>query len=318
MPMLTLAQTTQVSTEPRLVVWLVGAGLLFSALVVLFAYLLMWGRGWLAGGFDRLDAWMAAAWPQRWRAVRGRLAAPVRRGLGPLVLAVVALALTLAFAAVAESWREQEALYALDRAVHGAVTDVLQPPALALLRAVTHAGDVLAVLGVSLLAAALLYRRAAWTQLWALTFTIVGGQALVWGLKWVFGRARPGGQLVGHVGQSFPSGHALSSTVLYGFLIYLLWRWTRRTAYRVAGTVLLSLLVAGVCLSRVLLSVHWTTDVLGGLLLGMAWLLVSILLAHVLPLPGSPSSLGRSTLRHGAVPQEHAAQNRADQKRATS
>jgi undecaprenyl-diphosphatase len=75
-------------------------------------------------------------------------------------------------------------------------------------------------------------------------------------------------------GKSFPSGHALSSTVVFGallltFLPVLSRRW-RHVA--VAFTVVLVLAIGA---SRLLLGVHFVSDVVGGYVLGIAWLLTA-------------------------------------------
>ena len=51
---------------------------------------------------------------------------------------------------------------------------------------------------------------------------------------------------------------------------------------RILTSVVCMILVVGVGLSRILLSVHWTSDVIGGLTLGLAWLVSALVLAHVL------------------------------------
>ncbi len=75
-------------------------------------------------------------------------------------------------------------------------------------------------------------------------------------------------------GNSFPSGHAMGATVTWGvvvFAVLVLWPElgrTTRSALPVAGV----LLVAAIGASRVLLGVHFLTDVVAGHLLGIAWL----------------------------------------------
>jgi membrane-associated phospholipid phosphatase len=75
-------------------------------------------------------------------------------------------------------------------------------------------------------------------------------------------------------GQSFPSGHAMSSTVVYGalLLIFLPLVPPARRALAVGGAVLL---VAVIGFTRLALGVHYISDVLGGYALGLAWLLAS-------------------------------------------
>jgi undecaprenyl-diphosphatase len=70
---------------------------------------------------------------------------------------------------------------------------------------------------------------------------------------------------------SFPSGHAMSATVCYGTVAYLVarlqrHRWAR--ALTLGGAVLLILLI---CATRMYLGVHYPSDVIAGMLIGLAW-----------------------------------------------
>ena len=94
--------------------------------------------------------------------------------------------------------------------------------------------------------------------------------------KNIFLRERPliGSELLSSY--SFPSGHSLIATTYYGFLIYLLRRSKCKEEYKIIGTTLLSTLIVLICLSRIFLSVHYVTDVIGGVILGLIILLVLI------------------------------------------
>ncbi len=72
-------------------------------------------------------------------------------------------------------------------------------------------------------------------------------------------------------GKSFPSGHVMTTTYVYGAILLTVmplirgrWRWAAVTAYA-------SMIVAVAC-SRLGLGVHYLSDVIGGLVLGLAWL----------------------------------------------
>ena len=96
-------------------------------------------------------------------------------------------------------------------------------------------------------------------------------------LKQFFHRERPLVPLLEAAkGMSFPSGHSLMSATFYGLLIYLVWRNINNGAVKWALTVLLSLLIFFIGLSRIYLRVHYPTDVIAGLSLGFVWLVLSI------------------------------------------
>jgi membrane-associated phospholipid phosphatase len=91
---------------------------------------------------------------------------------------------------------------------------------------------------------------------------------------------RPSAELVRVSGSSegygFPSGTAFFAVVLLGMIVYLVWR-TRPPRLIAVLTLGISLLLVLLCgLSRAYTGEHWATDVLGGWLLGGAWLLVLV------------------------------------------
>jgi undecaprenyl-diphosphatase len=75
-------------------------------------------------------------------------------------------------------------------------------------------------------------------------------------------------------GLSFPSGHAMAVAVNYGALLLVYLPALARRWKRVATIVAMTIVVA-VGVSRLVLGVHYVTDVLGGWLLGLAWLALS-------------------------------------------
>lgn len=127
---------------------------------------------------------------------------------------------------------------------------------------------------------------------------------LVWTLKDLALRARPPqgaldapGWVVVH-GSSLPSGHATASVVAFGLLAWLALRsgpprW-RRHRHAIVATA--AMLAAGVGVSRVLLGVHYPSDVLAGWCLGCAWLALSLALLEALP---GPTAAGSGPARRG-------------------
>jgi len=90
-------------------------------------------------------------------------------------------------------------------------------------------------------------------------------------LKRYFARARPAvaQQLMHATGYSFPSGHAMGSTVLFATLSYLAIRILPRWRWKSAAIALGTTLIVSVALSRVYLGVHWISDVGAGIVAGL-------------------------------------------------
>lgn len=91
------------------------------------------------------------------------------------------------------------------------------------------------------------------------------------GLKIAFGRVRP--DVIEHLDHvtnaSYPSGHATSAAVVYLLLAWLAPPRWRRAAWSLAGAMIV---LNG--FSRIMLGVHWASDILGGTMLGAAFALL--------------------------------------------
>jgi undecaprenyl-diphosphatase len=110
-----------------------------------------------------------------------------------------------------------------------------------------------------------------------LAVTCLGGGAVDTVVKIVVGRPRPNVEepILEAFGKSFPSGHSMQAVVCYGALLLVflpLLRGRVRVA-AIAGTVTLILAIG---FSRLTLGVHYVSDVLGGYILGAAWLAASV------------------------------------------
>lgn len=112
--------------------------------------------------------------------------------------------------------------------------------------------------------------------LFIVTTAIVGGLVDT-AVKVLVNRPRPEfeDQIAHALGKSFPSGHAMSSTVVYGALLlaFLPVVPRRRRRWVVGAYVLLVLAIAA---TRLALGVHFLSDVVGGIVLGVAWLTGSV------------------------------------------
>ncbi|MBO9128485.1 phosphatase PAP2 family protein [Bacillus sp. 165] len=110
-----------------------------------------------------------------------------------------------------------------------------------------------------------------------LVVSVVGAQLLNKIIKEGVARERPSIQeAVDAIGYSFPSGHAMVGVVMYGFVAFLMIQGIAGKTKQAAVAVCAAVLVILIGLSRIVLSVHYPSDVLGGYCLG-GLLLVSFL-----------------------------------------
>ena len=95
--------------------------------------------------------------------------------------------------------------------------------------------------------------------------------------KHIFLRVRPAGiALIKQGGYSFPSGHSMIAMAFYGLLIYMIQKSKISRNKKMVCTIILSLLIFLVGLSRIYLGVHFASDVLGGFALALAYLILFI------------------------------------------
>ena len=96
-------------------------------------------------------------------------------------------------------------------------------------------------------------------------------------LKNILQRPRPNEfRIIEETGYSFPSGHSMASMAFYGYLIYLIYKYVKNKYLKWTLIVLLSILICTIGISRIYLGVHYTSDVLGGFLISISYLVIYI------------------------------------------
>jgi undecaprenyl-diphosphatase len=147
------------------------------------------------------------------------------------------------------------------------------PMAVSVVKAVTFLGSDGVLWTVILATAVILVIRRRWRLAVYLLVTGAGALVLDPVLKDLVGRLRP---VVAHpvahgTGNSFPSGHSLGSIVCYG-AVFLVFLPAVRGRWRTAFTAATITLIALIGISRLLLGVHYVSDVVGAWAVGIAWL----------------------------------------------
>jgi undecaprenyl-diphosphatase len=208
------------------------------------------------------------------RSVERRFPAGGMMGLRLTASVLVALAAFAIFVEVADNVVDQDELSHFDARVMVALAPLRTDVGLAMARGFSFIGSALGLSLLALLLALTIYRRN-WRVV-AVDWTLVlgGGKLVEQLLKHTFHRTRPAGS--GLVSYSYPSGHAMGSMIGFGFLAYLLLLRVRHPAARAAITLAAALLILAVGGSRLVLGVHYFTDVVGGYAAGAVWLTLSI------------------------------------------
>ena len=229
---------------------------------------------------DRVVVWARAGTGVFPRVVLSLLDPARPESLGLLVATLLLLGGAWLFLGILEDVVSNDPLVRFDHVVFTALQDLRSAWADEVMIIATELGSALVAVPVIAAVSLLLVFKRCWRTL-AYWLTAVGiAQVLVWILKTTLGRARPSAMYNGVDQFSFPSGHAASSIVLYGFLAVLLARGKGRKV-RLALALLAALLIGLISFSRLYLGAHWLSDVLASLSLGTALVaLLSIAYTH--------------------------------------
>jgi membrane-associated phospholipid phosphatase len=140
---------------------------------------------------------------------------------------------------------------------------------------------------VLLIAAAFIaYKFKTWRPLNLAFLSVVLLNLVVGGFKLMLGRTKPrdGFDLLHAGGMSFPSGHASNAVLSWGILAYIIYRYAKVDRYQgrlaSAGVVTISLTV---CIVSLIRRTHWFSDLLGGIFIGSALLVVVIAIDRYVP-----------------------------------
>ena len=96
-------------------------------------------------------------------------------------------------------------------------------------------------------------------------------------IKIILRRDRPVNiSLVNAMGFSYPSGHSMVSMAYFGFIAYLVYKYIDNTIVKVILIITLFVSIFAIGFSRIYLGVHYFSDVLGGFLLSISYLMLFI------------------------------------------
>jgi len=199
----------------------------------------------------------------------------IRLGLGAAILVVAAWL----FGAIAEDVVTGDRITLMDLALAEWLHQHATPALTRWMLVVTHLHSTFAVACYAAAAGLWLMHRRRWRWLLTVAICIGGGLALNVALKLAFRRARPtfDDPLLTLSTYSFPSGHVLASTLLYGLCVTWVFLRTTRVGWRLLAVAGALLAVATVAFTRMYLGVHYLSDVGAAFFEGIAWLALCLI-----------------------------------------
>ncbi len=268
----------------------IGRGSEIAGGALLLVFVLGWLWRWLGRHEDAVkQRWQAVAEHPRVVGLRRRFAPQLEflrdrlsphgyLGLHLTVGILLIIGASWLFGGIAQDVVAGDPLTVVDKHVADWFHERRTPGLTTTMQFVSSLASPIWVTGAALLTALGLWRKRCWYRLLAFGLVVPGGALMDFLLKIIFHRGRPSFEdsfLIFH-GYSFPSGHTMAATLLYGVLAVFAvialetWRWR---VGAILGALLMVLLVG---FSRVYLGAHYLSDVLGAAAVGIAWLVLCL------------------------------------------
>jgi membrane-associated phospholipid phosphatase len=174
---------------------------------------------------------------------------------------------------IAQGVRDQE-VFALDTWATPFLHGISSPGLDAFMNGVTNIGSIYVIPILFVAVVGWLIWRRRYRSAAFITVASLGSLVLQGSMKLFFARPRPQLPWASVLPDySFPSGHTMNTVIFYGAVALVIWSILgRRTGLIAVGVA--AILAFGVGVSRIYLGYHYLTDVVGGILAGIAWLLV--------------------------------------------
>lgn len=228
-----------------------------------------------------LGSKIRTSFPETTRLLEARLTPGRFSGLPLTLIVIAALYIGALLGGLVEELLEADELVRLDKDINRLIGPIRTDAMITVFIWITDLGGSAALVAVALVTSGLLWAHRRRHMIPPLWLTILGSQVTTYAGKYVLLRQRPEFVTeVAAVTPSFPSGHATSAMAVYGFIAYIIARDLTTTRQRFEMIYWTAVLIGLIGFSRMLLGVHYASDVAAGLLVGGFWLLLGFALAE--------------------------------------
>jgi len=169
-----------------------------------------------------------------------------------------------------------------DLAVNAWIPSIQLPIFIALAKGIEFLFDTLPLTIISLAVALVIWLRKSRKDAAVFAGVMLLNAIAIEAIKLIVHRARPINGLIQESSYAFPSGHAATALVFFGFLIYFAIKYLKPKKQKSITISLCLLMIVLIGFSRIYLNTHWLTDVLGGFLVGAVMLALSLLTLRIL------------------------------------
>lgn len=177
-----------------------------------------------------------------------------------------------------------DVLVGIDHNITQYVLSFRSPPLTQYFLFMTYLGDVygyLIVLAIYVVISIFMLKKWKYVGQTALVLLLATVSNMV--LKRFVDRARPSIEhMVSVETLSYPSGHAMSAMAFYGFLIFLIFKLNINKYYKYGFLGLLALIILSIGISRIYLGVHYPSDIAGGYIAGLIWVIFCVLVFNLI------------------------------------
>lgn len=236
-----------------------------------------------ASGARWIAAWLSRRWPRFSAWLQARFSLEESTGLPLTLMFLLAAYLSFLGAGLVEDLFEGDELTQIDQHINATLGIMRDPAFVDLFAWITRLANNETLSAITLVTIGFLWAHGRACYIPGLLVAIAGSQAITWIGKFAIDRPRPEFiTFATAASPSFPSAHATGAIAVYGFIAYAIARDLPNPQSRFELAFWSSALIALIAFSRMVLSVHFASDIAAGLLVGGFWLLAGFALTEFL------------------------------------